>query len=31
MEELGKSVQTTSPDYQAVIQQTQELHAKCKP
>ena len=31
MQELAKSVPTTSPDYQAVMQQTQELRAKCKP
>ena len=31
MQELAKSVPTTSPDYQAVMQHTQELHAKCKP
>lgn len=31
MQELAKSVTSTSPDYQAVMQQTQELHAKCKP
>jgi uncharacterized coiled-coil DUF342 family protein len=31
IQELAKSVQSTSPDYKAVMQQTQELHAKCKP
>ena len=31
MQELAKSVQPASPDYQAVMQQTQELRAKCKP
>lgn len=31
MQQLTKSVQATSPDYQAVIQQTQDLRAKCKP
>ncbi len=30
MQELSKSVQSTSPDFQAVMQQTQELRAKCK-
>ena len=30
LQELAKSVQTSSPDYQAVMQRTQELHAKCK-
>jgi hypothetical protein len=31
MQELGRYVQTTSPDYQTVMQQTQDLRAKCKP
>jgi len=31
MQELAKYVQATSPDYQTVTQQTQELRAKCKP
>ncbi len=32
MQELAKSVgQTTSPDYQAIMQQTQAIHARCKP
>lgn len=31
MQQLTKSVQATSPDYQAVIQQTKDLRAKCKP
>jgi len=31
MQELAKSVPSSSPDYQAVIQQSQELQAKCKP
>jgi hypothetical protein len=31
MQELAKSVQATSPDYPTVMQQTQELRAKCKP
>jgi hypothetical protein len=31
MQELAKYVQATSPDYQTVMQQTQELRAKCKP
>lgn len=31
MQELARYVQSTSPDYQAVMQQTTELHLKCKP
>jgi|SRR5450631_3289111 len=31
MQELAGSVQTGSPDHPAVMQQTQELRAKCKP
>ena len=31
MEELAKSMQTTSSDYRAAMQRTQELRAKCKP
>ena len=31
VQELAKYVQDTSPDYQTVMQQTQELRAKCKP
>ena len=31
IQELAKSVPSTSPDYQAVIQQMQDLQAKCKP
>ena len=31
VQELAKDVQDTSPDYQTVMQQTQELRAKCKP
>jgi hypothetical protein len=30
MEELAYSVQSTSPDYQTVMQQTAEIRAKCK-
>jgi hypothetical protein len=31
MQELARSMQASSPDYQTVMQQTQELRAKCKP
>jgi hypothetical protein len=31
MQELARYVQSTSPDYPAVMQQTTELHLKCKP
>jgi hypothetical protein len=31
MQELAKYVQPASPDYQTVMQQTQDLRAKCKP
>lgn len=31
MQELARYVQSTSPDYQTVMQQTMELRAKCKP
>jgi hypothetical protein len=31
MQALAPSVQSSSPDYPAVMQQTQELRAKCKP
>ena len=31
LQELAKAVQSPSPDYQVVVQQTQELYAKCKP
>ena len=31
IQELAKYVQATSPDYQTVMQQAQELRAKCKP
>jgi hypothetical protein len=30
IQELAKSVPSSSPDYQAVIQQMQDLQAKCK-
>jgi len=30
LQELAKSVPNSSPDYQTVIQQTQDLQAKCK-
>jgi hypothetical protein len=30
IQELSKSIQPSSPDYQAVMQQTAELRAKCK-
>lgn len=31
MQELSKSVQSSSPDFPAVMQRTEELRAKCKP
>jgi len=31
MQELAKSVPTTSPDYPAVMKQAQDQYAKCKP
>ncbi len=31
MQELARSVQSSSPDYPAVMQRTEELRAKCKP
>jgi hypothetical protein len=30
IQELAKYVQSPSPDYQAVVQQTTDLRAKCK-
>jgi hypothetical protein len=31
MQELSKSVQSSSPDFPAAMQQTQELRSRCKP
>jgi len=31
LQELAKAIQSPSPDYDAVVHQTQQLYAKCKP